>query len=160
MARSLSKSIIKINGRPIRHTLGKYPDLAIERARKMANEKLAEIAKGSNPNDKRRAQRNAGISVKEVFADYLAARCDLKPGTIHDYNRLMISLVDVANRPLRDVDKESVATLHGKLGKTYHPWDCASATRSVIQSLGSGSSVFLPFAIAMISLRYCSFGKV
>lgn len=40
----------KKNGRIIRVTLGKYPDLSIENARKKAHEVSAQIAAGINPN--------------------------------------------------------------------------------------------------------------
>ena len=46
-----------INGKPERITLGRYPDLSIEQARRKAAEINATIAKGENPNDKRRADR-------------------------------------------------------------------------------------------------------
>src|SRR5690349_18247143 len=55
-----SKSFIVyrwVSGKPERVTLGRYPDLSIEQARRMASEVNATIAKGENPNDKRRADR-------------------------------------------------------------------------------------------------------
>jgi hypothetical protein len=41
----------KKDGRIIRVTLGKYPDLSIENARKKAHEVSAQIAAGINPNE-------------------------------------------------------------------------------------------------------------
>src|SRR5687768_9799011 len=60
----------KVNGRPERITLGRYPMLSIEQARSKAAEVNLLITKGDNPNDKRRALR-AEITLEQLFAEYL-----------------------------------------------------------------------------------------
>ncbi len=56
----------KINGKPERITLGRYPDFSIEQARNKAMEINAAIAKGENPNDRRRSER-AEVTLGELF---------------------------------------------------------------------------------------------
>ncbi|MGB4191997.1 MAG: Arm DNA-binding domain-containing protein [Rickettsiales bacterium] len=47
----------KINGKPERVTLGKFPDLSIENARSMAEKVNSEIAQGKNPNEKKKSSK-------------------------------------------------------------------------------------------------------
>src|SRR4051812_559195 len=61
--------IRKINGRPERITIGRYPDLSIEQARGRASEMNAAIARGENPGDRRRTIR-AEMSLQELFDAY------------------------------------------------------------------------------------------
>lgn len=111
----------KLNGKPLRHTLGRYPDMSIERARKRAHEKLAEIAEGVNPNAKRRAGEAATITLQQVFDAYLGARKKLKPRTIKDYKQLLDETFEKwKQRPFRDIDKDAVRQIHLKAGKKSH----------------------------------------
>jgi integrase len=52
-----------------RITLGRYPDLAIEQARKKSAELLGKIAEGNNPADARRALR-AELTFADMFVEY------------------------------------------------------------------------------------------
>lgn len=47
----------KIKGRPERITIGRFPDITIENARKKVDEYNAKIANGVNPNQEKRALR-------------------------------------------------------------------------------------------------------
>jgi hypothetical protein len=49
----------KIHGRARRFTLGPYGALTVEAARKMAQEKIGEVAKGDDPAEARRQRRQA-----------------------------------------------------------------------------------------------------
>ncbi len=60
----------KINGKPERITLGRYPDLSIEQARNKAIEINAAIVQGNNPNDKRRAERTE-MTLNDLFREYM-----------------------------------------------------------------------------------------
>ena len=46
----------KLNGRPVRVTLGTFPDLSVEQARKLAQEVLSDIAHGINPNEEKKGR--------------------------------------------------------------------------------------------------------
>ncbi len=60
----------RINGKPERITLGRFPDLSIEQARRKAEDINATIAQGGNPNDQRRADR-AELTFGALFEEYL-----------------------------------------------------------------------------------------
>ena len=62
------------SGKPIKVTLGKYPSLLPDKALKLAQEHLGELARGVDPNKAKAGKRQAAISLREVFRDYLADR--------------------------------------------------------------------------------------
>lgn len=60
----------KINGRPIKVTLGRYPDLSIEKARKLAYSTLDTIADKKNPNIENK-KVSSFITLEELFREYM-----------------------------------------------------------------------------------------
>src|SRR3990172_9775630 len=44
----------KLNNKPIRVTLGKYPEMSIEQARNEAQKVISEMIKGKNPNEEKK----------------------------------------------------------------------------------------------------------
>lgn len=109
----------KLNGKSIRVTLGSYPAMTIEQAEKHAYKKLAEFSDNIDPNQKKKANRVKGITLKECFNDYINTKTKLKPGTIHDYNRVMNEgFKDWHNKPLRNITRDMVAAKHRKLGNS------------------------------------------
>lgn len=74
----------KSAGKVVRVTLGRYPDMTPEQARKAALDALSSIAGGINPNDTKRTEKARAVTLNEVLSDYLTARKDLKPRTVKD----------------------------------------------------------------------------
>jgi len=109
-----------MDNKAIRVTLGKYPELTIEQARKQAFKKLAELADGINPNQKKKADKVKGITLLECFNDYIEQKNGkLKPGTVHDYKRVLNEgFKDWHTRPLKDITRDLVASKHRKLGES------------------------------------------
>ena len=68
----------KLNGKPVRVTLGRYPAMKIPLARKMARQVSGQLAEGINPNQAKKALRARGRTLKQVYKDYLKARKALK----------------------------------------------------------------------------------
>lgn len=60
----------RINDKPERVKLGRYPEMTIEQARKKAMELHGQIAAGENPADFKRAKRNE-MTLKELFDLYI-----------------------------------------------------------------------------------------
>lgn len=105
------------NGKPERITLGRYPDLSIEQARKKAAEINGVIAKGENPNDKRRAER-AEVTLEGLFNEYMNRYAKLhKPGSwsedLAQYNRY---LTPWKQRKLSTIEKIEIQKLHQTIG--------------------------------------------
>ncbi len=107
----------KINGRPERTTLGRYPNLSIEQARNKALEIHAAIVQGANPNDKRRAER-AEMTLNDLFREYMErhAKPHKKSWKI-DESRFRLHLARFGKIKLSKFTMASVQKLHVRIGK-------------------------------------------
>lgn len=107
-----------VNRKLRRITVGRYPELTVEQARKEAQKLMGKIATGIDPLAEKREIKAKAVTLKEVFADYLAARKALKPNTIKDYERIMKeSFSDWQNKPLLDFTKDMIAKRHSTIGQ-------------------------------------------
>ena len=107
-----------VNKKLRRITLGRYPELTVEQARKQAQKLLGQIAIGIDPIAERREKKVKSITLKETFAAYLIARKELKPTTLLDYNRLMKQVFsDWLNKPLLEITKDMIAKRHREFGE-------------------------------------------
>lgn len=108
----------KINGKPRRVTLGRFPDLTPEMARKEAQKVIGKIASGIDPVAEKKELEGAGVILREVFDQYLTARKNLKPATLADYRYIMRhSFKDWLNKPLGAITKDHIEKRHALLGK-------------------------------------------
>lgn len=106
-----------VKGRPERIRLGNYPDLTIEQARRKAMEVNGEIAKGENPNDKRRALREE-MTMNELFSMYLERYAKIhKRSWKNDQAQFNRYLTPWAKRKLSTIGKADIQILHAKIGK-------------------------------------------
>lgn len=101
-----------------RITIGRYPELTVEQARKEAQKLLGKIATGIDPIAEKNEIKAKCVTLKEVFQDYLKARKSLKPNTEKDYKRIIVeTFSDWENKPLLDISKDMVAKRHAKQGE-------------------------------------------
>ena len=64
-------------------------------------------------------QKARGITLQNVFQDFLEARKSLKPRTIYDYKRIMGTyLATWNNKPIAEIHKDMIAKRHAELRKT------------------------------------------
>lgn len=106
----------KINGRPERITLGRYPDLTIEQARGRASEINSKIANGFNPADIARTSASE-MTLDDLFNEYMTrtAGFNKRPDKPKANYRLYLS--QWGRRKLSSVKHEEVDSLHKKLGR-------------------------------------------
>ncbi|ROQ19808.1 site-specific recombinase XerD [Marinimicrobium koreense] len=124
----------RVQGKPKRITLGKHGPLTAEQARRKAQGLLGDIAMGKDPNAEKREYLTRGVTLKQVYDEYLQTRRDLKPNTLHDYKRCIeVSLGDWLSRPIAEISKEMVEKRHQKLGSTSHAR--ANNTMRVLRAL-------------------------
>ena len=108
----------RIKGKVKRITLGRYGALTCEQARKQAQVVLGDIAQGKDPVAEKRAVTMKATTLADAYQDYLTTRKDLKPTTLHDYQRCIEgSLGDWLKTPLIDLSKEMVEQRHRQLGR-------------------------------------------
>ncbi len=60
----------KFNGKPVRITLGKFPEMSIEQARQEAQKVTTDLLKGKNPNEEKKKLR-AETTLEEMFSEYM-----------------------------------------------------------------------------------------
>lgn len=106
-----------VSGKPERVTLGRYPDLSLEQARRMAAEVNATIAKGENPNDKRRADR-AEITFGGMFVEYLERHAKIhKKAWQEDEAQNKRHLSSWSKRKLSNITRNDIQKLHQEIGR-------------------------------------------
>jgi integrase len=109
----------KVNGKPERILIGRFPDLAVEQARDKAEELNAQIAKGDNPSAERRSIRKE-MKLGEMFELYLERYAKKHKRSwqgdewlFHKY------LGQWANKSLSSIDHNDVDRIHSAVGKTH-----------------------------------------
>jgi integrase len=109
----------RVDGRPTRVTIGRFPEVKVEAARKVAMEINGAIVKGENPATKRRKLRDEQ-TLQELFDWYLAdGRPKLKPSTRETYLALFKRyLAGLAKRKASQITKSDVRELHRRISKS------------------------------------------
>ncbi len=106
-----------VNGKPERVTLGRFPDLSVEQARRKAETINAAIAQGQNPNDQRRADR-AEMTLEELFTEYLERYAKLhKRSWKKDQEQFHRHLSIWRHRKLSTIHKTDIQKLHHDIGR-------------------------------------------
>ncbi len=109
----------KINGRPERVAIGRYPGITIEQARNVAQRLNGKIAEAENPAAARRAlvqERTFG----ELFTLYLDRHARPRKRTVaEDESKYRQYLAHLAARKLSRLERRDFAELHARVGKTY-----------------------------------------
>ncbi len=101
-----------------RITIGQYPALTVEQARKEAQKLLGMIATGIDPLLQKQESKVKSITLQQVFNDYLEARKSLKPTTIRDYRSIIEkSFKHWKDKPLANITKDIVGKAHKELGE-------------------------------------------
>lgn len=112
----------RIDGRVKRITLGRYPALTVEQARKLAQGMLGHIATGGNPVAEKKQTRAQGVTLDDAFQAFCRARKSLKPHTLYDYGRFLeVAFPDWRDRRVVDISKDMVARRHASLGTERGP---------------------------------------
>ena len=120
----------RINGRNVRRTIGPYPDLGVEKARRQAHVWLGLLAEGKNPFKEDDDRARIKLTLNCVFADYVKARKTLKPQTVLDYQQMVNrAFRDWRNRSLSEVTKTMVQQRHRWLGRRNGPHYANNALR-------------------------------
>lgn len=109
----------RINGRPDKIKLGRFPEITIEQARRAAYSMINDISLGVNPKDERAKNRSIPL-LKELFNDFLEKHSKLHKKTweddIYNFNRYMTSL---ANKKISDINKNMIIELQQTISKKY-----------------------------------------
>lgn len=103
------------NRTPLNVTLGAFPALSVDQARKLARKAMADMADGVNPNDSKRSFRASAVTVREAYQTYVDSK-PLKATTRKGYDQIMSCyLKDWRDKRLADITEEAVLKRHQKL---------------------------------------------
>lgn len=108
---------VKISGRPERIKLGKFPDITVEQARKLAIHNRSLINQGKNPNEEKKKLKQ-DITLKELFDIFLEKHCNQnnKAKTIKEYKRTAeIYFDNLKNKKISQITKTDIEKLHQKI---------------------------------------------
>lgn len=101
-----------------RMTLGKYGALTADEARKEAKKLIGKITAGDDPIAERRAKKMRGVTLNEVFNDYVKVRKTLKKTTLANYQQIISkAFANWGEKPLISITKDQIAKHHENLGK-------------------------------------------
>ncbi|WP_373650587.1 tyrosine-type recombinase/integrase [Schlesneria sp. DSM 10557] len=110
----------KVNGRPERHNLGKFPEVTVDAARDKANKLLARIADGDDPAEAKRKIRGE-LTLGDLWQRYLEdhAEAHKKARSISEDKGLWKRYLEPwKHRKLGSVQFSDCQSLHAKIGKT------------------------------------------
>lgn len=125
-------------GAPERVTLGKYPDITIDQARKKALAAINKLAQGESPSESKRESKAKGMTVSEAFARYIEKKerdddLPLKARTRSDYAAMIKPgrptaagghtkggcLATLASKPIRALTASDIRAVHEESLKTH-----------------------------------------
>lgn len=99
------------DGKTRRVTLGRFPDLSVSDARRLAQTTLTDLANGVNPTEEKRKQRFRNITLIDLFNRYLADKSALREASIKDYTKIMHSpfgFADWLKKPINEISRDMV----------------------------------------------------
>jgi len=114
----------RVNGKPERVTIGKFPDYSIENARKEAARLTALIAQGINPNSDARALKTE-TTLQELFDDFLQHRRNKRGAFLSEKTKRSyrydfgLYLSKWCNRKLSQFKDIDFSKLHTEIGKEH-----------------------------------------
>ena len=122
-------------GGPERITLGRYPDMTIEQARRKAAEINADIANDLNPSEVKRG-RKAELTFCDLFAEYLERHSKPNKKTwTEDKSKYDTYLAKpLGNKKLSTIDRSSIATIHSNITRAGYPVT-ANRVKALVSSI-------------------------
>lgn len=105
----------KLHGRPRRITLGRWPGMTPEQARRQAAKVIAQLVEGIDPNKQKRQDRAQRLTLGEAFRDYIAS-VSLSPNSVKAYSLAVErDLKDWQDRAMASITGQMVVARHRKL---------------------------------------------
>lgn len=112
----------RIDGRPVRVKIGRFPEISIEKARTNATKFAGEIADGKNPQQERKAARK-DMTFGELFDYFIEKHAKVHKKTWkEDQRQYDRYLKPLASRKLSMIGSDDVAALHRRIGEKNGPY--------------------------------------
>ncbi len=109
----------KMNGKPVRLKLGRFPEVTVEAAKNLATEAAGRMAGGEDIQAARVAKRKKEITWGDLFAKYLEEYAKMRKKTWReDEANNTRNLKDWTERPLSSFSRPIIAEKHRQIGAT------------------------------------------
>ncbi len=108
--------LLKWNGKSMqRVTLGRFPDVTVAQARKLATDTLSTMAEGINPIEKKRKEKLQGITLSQLLDKYIEHK-NLKASTAKNYRvKFNQGFADWTTKPINQITPDMVLMRHKSL---------------------------------------------
>lgn len=109
----------RINGKPDKIKIGRFPEITIEQARKIAYSLINEISLGKNPKEKN-LKKTLDISLQELLESFIEKHGRLHKKTWKQDHYIFYKYVTaLSNKKIKDINKGMILELHSSIGKQY-----------------------------------------
>ena len=133
-----SKSFVfqkRVNGKPVRTTIGPWPDWTVETARAEARRLAVSVDKGADPRQEKIKRQQEQITMGVAFERFLNDR-ELAPRTQSDYQYYVKRYFsDWLNKTMVAIDADTVARRYKKIAESSAGGSQASAAMRMLRSL-------------------------
>tara|TARA_Y100000588_G_scaffold249784_1_gene264273 strand:+ start:456 stop:1712 length:1257 start_codon:yes stop_codon:yes gene_type:complete len=108
----------RINGKRIRHTIGRFPEMTVAIARAQAKDVMGQMVRGINPSEEKRKARQVkpeDITLREAWENYQADKPGLREGTVKSYTAALRPVLgDWMDKRLFDIKPRDVLARHNR----------------------------------------------
>lgn len=122
----------RVDGQPTRVTVGNFPDLSVEQARRKAEELNGAIAQGENPNKRKKSAREE-MTLQGLLDAFSVAK-QRKKTLAYDQAQFRRYLSHWADKKLSAVERTDVRALHAKVGSDHGHY-AANRMLALVRSL-------------------------
>lgn len=107
---------------PERVTLGRFPAVTVEQARKMAGKVFTAIAEGENPAAVKRAHKEE-LTFGQLFAQYMERHAKPKKKTFMEDQQRYTQYLEqpLGSKKLSSIDRIAIRAIHTKITSAGHP---------------------------------------
>ena len=107
-----------VNARSKRIKIDKLGIITPDQARKQAQQLLAEMGRGINPNERKRKERMQYLTLRQALESYKTTRKTLSEKTRKEYTRLFERyLSDWLDKPITNITPDKIAKRHTKIAE-------------------------------------------
>ena len=106
----------ELRGKTIRFTIGRYGVFTVEQARQEARQKLAQMARGENPNEEKRKKQAQGFTLAQAWEleENTLKKAKRSQKTIDRYGHTVkLYLKSWINKPLTEISRADVRLIFG-----------------------------------------------
>ena len=141
--------------RTVRVTIGRYGPLSPDAARRIALQHLSEMTQGRHPTEQRRRAERHGITVRDAFVAFFAAKPKLSPRTVDGYTRTVeVYLADWASCPLASLTRQMALSKYREIARTRGGATANNALRhfrSVYNTVAASEDTLPPNPVAVVT---------